>query len=68
MRQLELAKLKVKEGPISRTAKVSGRKEIVKNFDFSSCRADYVTRRATGARVFGLKMIVNNVAVTTVYA
>ena len=41
---------------------------MVKNFDFSSCRCDDVTRRATGACVFDLKMIVNNVAVTTVYA
>ena len=44
------------------------KKKILKNFDFSSCRDDDVTRRVTGACVFGLKMIVNNVAVTTVYA
>ena len=48
--------------------KVSGRKKIIKNFDFRSSRGDDVTRRATSSRFFGLKMIVNNVAVTTVYA
>ena len=44
------------------------KKKILKNFDFSSCHGDDVTQRVTGARVFGFKMIVNNVAVTTVYA
>ena len=57
-----LAKLKVEEDPISRSAKVSGRKQILKNFDYSSCRGDDVTRRATGVRVFGLNLIINNVA------
>ena len=37
-------------------------------FDFSSCRGDDVTPRATGTRLFCLKMIVNNVAVAPVYA
>ena len=40
----------------------------MKNFYFSSCRDDGVTRRTTGVRLFRLKMIVNNVAVTSVYA
>ncbi len=39
----------------------------MKNFYFSSCRDDGVTRRTTGVRLFRLKMIVNNVAVTSVY-
>ena len=67
-RQLELAKLKVKEEPRSRTAKVSGRRKIIPNFESSSCRVYDVTRHATSVRVYGLKMIVNNVAVTPVYA
>ena len=42
----------------------NNQEKIIKNFDFSSCRGDDVTWRATGPRI----CLVDNVAVTRVYA
>ena len=47
----------------SNSQSISIEKSIT-NFYFSSCCGDDVTRRATGARLFRLKMVVDNVAVT----
>ena len=59
-----------KEEQRSQTAKVSGRKQ--NGFDLSSCLGDDVTHNVPGAcektAVYGSKMIVNNAAVTHVYA